>query len=86
MAKTPRKRPVRALSEREKRLVQLIIDGKTYFWAMLEAGYSRSTSRSQARRTRSKLPIQKALIEGRIAKGLYVTPEERKLVGKAVKV
>jgi phage terminase small subunit len=81
-----RKKPVRLLSEREKRLVQLLIDGKCFTEAMMMAGYASSTACTQQRRTRSKLLIQKALIEARIAKKLYVTPDERALVGRVVQV
>lgn len=85
MAMIKRKR--RELSEREKRLVQLLIDGcgidgHGFTRAMLQAGYPRTTACTQSKRTRSKPAIQRALIEARIAKGLYVTPEERALVGK----
>lgn len=77
---------IRRLSEREKRLVQLLIDGHGFSSAMLKAGYSRSTACTQQRRTREKPGIQRALISARIEKGLYVTDEEKALVGKVVEV
>ncbi|HUL00276.1 MAG TPA: hypothetical protein VLX29_05400 [Nitrospirota bacterium] len=81
-----RKRPTKSLSEREKRLIQRINDGKDFFWAMIDAGYARSTACTQQRRMRSKLPIQKALIAARMAKRLYVTPAEKALVAEDEKV
>ncbi len=75
------------LSDREKRLIALLSDGHNFCFAtMLKAGYSRSTAASQQRRTCAKLPINRAIIKGRIAKGLYVTPDEMALVGKVEKV
>lgn len=74
------KKPTRVLSEREKRLVQLLIDGHGFTSAMLKAGYRRTTACTQAKRTRSKPEIQRALIAARIAKGQYVTDAERALV------
>lgn len=91
MNKTKHKRQTRSLSERETRLVQLLSEGKginghDFYDVMLKAGYSRSTACSQQGRTRTKLPIQKAIISARITKGLYVTPEERALVGNVENV
>ena len=82
MTTIKRKKPTRSLSEREKRLIALLIDGLGFAAAMLKAGYSRSTACTQAKRTRSKQEIQHALISARIAKGQYVTDAERELVGK----
>lgn len=81
-----RKKPERTLSERENRLVALLEEGKCFTEAMSLAGYAPSTACTQQRRTRSKLRVQKALIRGRIARGLYVTPAERALVENLGKI
>ena len=70
----------RALSEREKRLKQLLIDGHGFTEAMLLAGYSRSTACTQSKRTRLKPEIQRALVSSRILKGQYCTPDELALL------
>jgi len=75
-----RNRPTRALSERELRLKQLLLDGHGFTEAMLRAGYARSTAETQTRRTREKPAIRRAIVAARILKGLYVTAEERDLL------
>jgi len=70
----------RALSEREKRLKQLLIDGHGFTEAMLRAGYAKTTACTQTRRTRLKPEIQRALVSSRILKGQYCTPDELALL------
>ncbi len=83
MDKNKRKRSTK-LSERERRFVQLVAEGRHCLSrCLLMSGYSRTTAISQAARIRRRPRVQKAIIEERIKRGLFCSNEELALVGKS---
>ncbi len=82
MRSAERKKPTRTLSERQKRLAELVAEGKyCMIEAMEKAGYKHSTACAQARRTRSNPLVRKAIVKARLKRGLYCSAEELELIG-----
>ncbi len=77
---------IETLSEKERKLVQALLDGECYTGAMLDAGYKRSTARSKQCLVRNRPRVRRALIEGYLRKGMHVTDEELAFIGKSDKV
>ncbi len=74
------------LTERERRLVQLIGEGKYSFaGCMMRAGYSRSTACSNCARVRRIPRVRAALIQDRVKRGKFVSDEELAFVGLSAK-
>jgi hypothetical protein len=72
------------LSDRERRLVQLI-DEKRFCLGrcLLMSGYARSTALTQGARVIRKPHVRRAIIENRVKRGLFCSDEELALVGKS---